>query len=767
MPYPAGTITITLQQILNVDLRGWYATAFNVPHGVHGPLPLDANSRAYVVAVVNQRIMGRSTRIPDGVPANYVLAPGGIWTYKLRIQPGDAIHIEVQVWLDQRDTNVRLHRIQHDITVPVGAAAGAGGVAWNVGNVVQHLQAGLLDFDVTVDPMPGGNLDRVAPVMPADLIHRLSVIFAAERKVAIEITRVDGLYQPRLPVRSVIPSPPPALTAGGRLSQPVAGYKSLDDRGRIFLNRDLNGAWTANRQRIRLRAEVTARLVPLDGAELIWRVAYPDDPSDDLPRVFRLDGPILDAADYGPSIDGDPTPQHQGASSGGNDIYGAIPNPPWQAVPNYAMRSATAATVITSLVRIPLANHPAAQWASEVELDCPDSGGDRLIVEVGLETDIGLGFVCGDRTGIMSVWERVSVDYYWMDQRMGHGPAALHLPVSEVPRHFEPAFVQLDFEPEQTVPPTWTRRHMADSEQSLELQTANFITNVFLHNGQAGWFCLVAAKLPYPLPADPGVVQEAGVQVTIGRGQWWEYIEVPFNWRNVAAAAAGLVTLSWGNPVTSVQFDVISDELVPGRTITLMPLDITDGFTGHDSNGSLTHAYATMRYYSAQGSRPEAGAWTGGHPGFGAPSPITARIETPGARYTAGISPPVRPGGHGAEYFAGRTIVFTHHGSYADTSHGVVIPQPNVNAKLETVIVHELTHAFGMPHKCGKLEPTIRRTTSCAMNYDNHWITQDLNDHLWPRTDGRVGPELCARHVREVRRVHLEDNLGLRFLLWQ
>ena len=46
------------------------------------------------------------------------------------------------------------------------------------------------------------------------------------------------------------------------------------------------------------------------------------------------------------------------------------------------------------------------------------------------------------------------------------------------------------------------------------------------------------------------------------------------------------------------------------------------------------------------------------------------------------------------------------------------------------------------------------------MNYQPNWMV-DHARNLIPGTDRKVGIDLCGRHIKEVRRVRLQDNPGL------
>src|SRR5262249_12296544 len=100
---------------------------------------------------------------------------------------------------------------------------------------------------------------------------------------------------------------------------------------------------------------------------------------------------------------------------------------------------------------------------------------------------------------------------------------------------------------------------------------------------------------------------------------------------------------------------------------------------------------------------------------------------------------------NGVKYFGGRTIIFTHHPGHL--APGVMPPAPrdDFDEQATIAMVHELTHAFGLPHKCGAYHWRTPRTATCAMNYPPNWML-DAADQLLRGTDSKVGLELCARH---------------------
>jgi hypothetical protein len=188
-------------------------------------------------------------------------------------------------------------------------------------------------------------------------------------------------------------------------------------------------------------------------------------------------------------------------------------------------------------------------------------------------------------------------------------------------------------------------------------------------------------------------------------------------------------------------------------TMVLEGNDITPLFTGHDTDGSLDKATASyMAFYPRHQTRPGGTSLVSG--GYGIPDGAHVEIKRPGAWMVSGISPPVPHHLLGTgEYFAGRTIIFTLHGKFSD--------DPKDFAKeIVRVVVHELVHAFGMPHKCGNWDWRTKRETSCCMNYSDTWLV-DANQHLQFDTVGKEGDHVCGRHLMEVRRVHLDRNVGL------
>jgi len=78
----------------------------------------------------------------------------------------------------------------------------------------------------------------------------------------------------------------------------------------------------------------------------------------------------------------------------------------------------------------------------------------------------------------------------------------------------------------------------------------------------------------------------------------------------------------------------------------------------------------------------------------------------------------------------------------------------------QSVVVHELVHAFGMPHRCGYFDFTTPRRPTCCMNYSDTWMA-DAQHNLIPGTEDKCSPNMCGLHLKEVRRVRLQMNKAL------
>jgi hypothetical protein len=152
----------------------------------------------------------------------------------------------------------------------------------------------------------------------------------------------------------------------------------------------------------------------------------------------------------------------------------------------------------------------------------------------------------------------------------------------------------------------------------------------------------------------------------------------------------------------------------------------------------------TDTYYLRHRGRSPSHVWESGGMGFA--ENVYIEAERPGAFETSGLSPSAVSGGK--EYFAGRLLIFTK--AFDATSL-------DEDDALST-IVHEFTHAFGYPHKCGYYGWPQPPKFSCSMNYYSTWLYRIGTRQLQRFKPGESGAHLCSKHLAGVREVHLEDN---------
>jgi hypothetical protein len=654
-------------------------------------------SAPYAVGRIGERVFGRSSPISG---AELDLSKETV-AWRLEIAGDKPVAIAIDIYDERGD----------------GGPKKLGGLSRSIGSsdLDKCLEIGT-DFKLLCD-VSARRLDRASPVavVPRTAVGTKSrATLRAPDSALVELTGIAGLYAP---------------SATGKPGQVRAeakpGYISGDNAGRVYLNTDLGLQWTKDVQQIELTAEVSIKAgrLPKD-AKLKWSVLDIDDPTNDDPGFHIQWGRYVDASDY------DAKGAHRGARAADNEGKPAK-NPRWEEVGTFKLSGATAQQCTTEIVGT----------ESKVVFHCPDVAGDNFIIAVEIDTKEKLDRR-GHQTGIITMWHRIQVD----NIRMSSG---IPLPMDRVPVFFEPCCVQLDCAPETVVA---DRQFMAPKDDILSDESAKYVGTVF--KPRPGWFCVISALEPHPLPSIKGKtlftgkakLQQGGSGANVA-----EYIEVAG-----AHPDADFADLTFAGG--TVGFKVFSADVttVAGNTITrcwLSPHDAQPDFTAGD--GSLKHAYKVTYNYSPRLTIHAGKAKAGG---YGMPVDVDVKVMSPGAFYTAGISPSVDAGGQA--YFAGRTVMFTHHGAYYDAAKNQ--PKPDAAERLLGTIVHELVHAFGMPHKCGYFDFRTPRAKTCCMNYRPNWMVDDARQ-LITGTNGRTGNDVCGRHLKEVRRVHLEDNKGLKW----
>jgi hypothetical protein len=718
MVLPLASVHVTLDRVTGLD-----------PGGLgHARMP-------FALAVIGPRGLGRRLlRAADLTASHAITLHGPQAPYEVELTPTveEEIPVGLFLWNDKGLEGCET----------LGAVRGAIPLPWADGPLRLTGTNGLgLECTMRVVRVPAQGRRVAVPRRPLrdQGPHAvLSVAPIATPMVVVTIVEVQGLYKPGA-------TAPRDAGRAARQAEYLAGYRSEDDRGRIYLERDLQGGWARETQLIELTAELTPLgvAIPPD-ARIKWTVIDPDDPSNDgrlngsfgpviddqRPNVLEEWGPDLDPNDYDPpAADGSQAPR--GARGDDNQ---ASPATAFQEVPGYALEGAAPPEAYTAV----------AAGRSKVRVLCPGHAGDNLIVRAELATGASVQIIAA-QTGVMTLWHRIDVEY----RRM---PGARDLSLTGVADVFRTAFVQMDFTPPLPAP---DQESFGADFASSETALRQYIERTFAHRGQGGWFYLLSAQVMFPftrqqMPADmmdATFGQNPGSPARPAPGAWGP----PMDFVMVQGVYPRVGTVYVEVPGGGLlQFFVAAQRSyrAMNRTVfVLHPHDIQDQFEAGD--GSESNAYAHTVYYYLSG-RLDGSFEPGGYRISG-----TGRVMLQAESLNpAGISPAIElhPG---QRYFAGRTVVFTEGSS------------PDGDMEF---IVHELVHGFGLPHKCGCYGFTPGFATaggvarpSCLMNYGGHAMIVDRGRRLAdaPRPPPNGGGLLCGKHIRELRRTVLSHNPAL------
>jgi hypothetical protein len=684
---------------------------------------------------------GRSRPIPDAGGDFDLTAEASPWVFETDVYPHCDLALQVNLEEDHGDDAAPVARNK---TLTPQSKMGFGIIEdpWTSG--VRTI--GFVQVNVTttlVNPADQAFLAR------ANGESKPSGTLTIFQGYLVEITDIVGLYKPKGTYCPGRPLPASEVVQAG--SERIAGYISADNRGRIFTNRLPDGTWASDTQYIDVQVKVTAfgGLTIPEGTKIDWSIEDADDPTNEAKDFHRDWGRYVDANDYdgagnplGAQV-GDNAAAFAPGNTDESKLFGAAAASPggrWAAAAGGPAPSVASRTEADT----PLTLADPATGKSSVRIHCMKVLGTNLRLRAEL---IGApaGYpVFNASTGVMTMWSRIDVEMV----RMAGAPSVGGAP-QLIPKAFLPACVQLDFQPERVVPGALDKAELSGSDDGAVFHSAveTWVSNAFSHAGQPGWFFMGLARLPYPRPADGGggtlVVDDSTYKFS------GDKVEVSGD-----ASNAAYVEVAWkapdGKPL-SAGFGVSSSVVTAGKTvIKLWPNDAVPEFTGFDADGSTTHAYTTQIFFFPKAEKHSSAApLVPG--GFGAPE-IGAKVSVfaPGKTITAGISPTLKNALHPDKaFFAGRTVVFTE-----------AFNPANLEKAVASVMVHEFIHAFGMPHKCGHWNWRTKRERSCCMNYFNTWLL-DATNHIVPETVNLMSSDMCGRHLMEVRRVHLEKNLGL------
>jgi hypothetical protein len=668
---------------------------------------LSEASNPYVLAWIGARRIGRS-RVLDLADT----------TFRLDLDPAGFVHelaasgdvaVRVEIWDDA------------DASGPIASVSGAVGAPF-------HSEKRTLEgtFSVTMTvrarrlPPP---LEAVAPRVAegTDSLATLRLVDA----VAVTIENVRGLYRPT-----------GTFAYGARAAVHVDGYTSEDDLGRIYLNRTVEGHWYANHQQIdvSVRIHVLRGILP-EGAKVRWTVLDVDDPFNDDPGTHREAGLYCDHLDYDPK-----TGRHLG--SRGHDNEGKPDYPPvWQAAGGHALHIESPGGARTDI----------RNGVSRVILHCPSLAGDNLALKVEIVAD-------GDFesfpafTGIMTMWNRFDVENVRMK-------SAASLPF-EVPfLGFRAACIQIDVQPERVVPDQDT---LGKTEATYRKNQRYSIARHLKHHLQPGWLAALAALEAWPLP-EPGPPLDVEI-VSIGRRRdapidAWDVIRLRGDFsdegRPKDVPRPYRFTLRWEEEDAAHEAEFLSSapiRYLPEEGVSICripPHDINNDFTPHDWGSSKKFG---LRWQSSP---------SGSRTGYALPwEGVSITVDPEGNRplrgETLGGRNLTRP--HGA----GQVLIFTR----AIAKALGAVSEETFRTELGITLFHELTHSVDSPHMCGAWNYETGRRSSCVMNYQGQWLCEPdppTSGKLIPDTERIPQAGLCARHIKVLRRTHMEDNPALRW----
>lgn len=535
---------------------------------------------------------------------------------------------------------------------------------------------------------PGSGSNATTPVQ-----NQVQQCPLANIAFTVVIIEIKGLYKPGVDDRAVRPA------GTTKNSGYVAGYKSDDDMGRIFTNRDMNNNWSKDNQCIEITARVTwtpsACALPA-GTKIKWTWEDPDDPTNEDPRVHPDVGRLIDPNDYT-----------------GTTKTGANPNdnnPRGKATATEQLEQIDAQYALTGNETVV---NP-ANSLSKVRFKVSDAAGDNYrITAEAVHPNVTTSTL--DQTGIMTVWDRIEIEYVKMS-------SATELPVTQIAQHYEIACVQVDVSERRVVTGASDMAYMGTVDLLAYNECVNYCTSSreFNHEGQGGWFFMVAANRYMPAQTAnilyEGNAVSQGSRVRLPSGTT---LSLPPKVVRVFNSSR-IVGMSAPKPNDyDLHIKFVVDSRI-GRDLNIEPHEFHQV---QNPNTSFLDAYLSD-YGFANGSS----------------IPVQVLSEGDEALITTGISP-----GGTISNFAGKLIVFTENSSTSEM--------------LED-LCHELCHAFDNAHQCGNWDWENKATrTSCCMVY---WF-QFVLDNSTPRrpiqwTQNRQSANLCGPHIIRIRDYHLEDN---------
>jgi hypothetical protein len=523
--------------------------------------------------------------------------------------------------------------------------------------------------------------------------------------LVVRFVEIKGLYQGGVDDREEFEE---GTTKGASY---VPGYASRDDRGRIFINRDLDGKWKRDTQGIEITVRVDPPSVPIPpGTEIEWTFYDPDDVSNQDPQMEKDAGAILDPNDYAKNKAG---------------LIEVDDNDPNGEATNKAGFASVGGKFPLSGDKTPI--DPGTRL-SKVRFDVSNIAGDNYIVWAKITPKDPITQTFPAVTGIMTVWNRIDVEYVKMK-------SADDLPMSELPVYFDMAFAQIDVSKKREVKGDADKPFMGSNDKEADAACDDYASSKgqFTMEGKPGWFFVASASRPLPEMHEfviyEGDAFAQGRWIRLPKGADLPVYDTPAEVRIFNPEKLKGVAKPWpANPDLYTIFTV--EDTVLHNEAWWLFLEVHDFHEVDQPDTSFLDANLV-----------DYGFWDG------APISIQVLSEGEETHYATGISPGgTKIGDH--SYFGGKVIVFTK-----------VRPAD----WLLTTLTHELCHAFDNSHKCGNR--TWNKGSprpSCAMCYLRAFLLDDKKPRKPVRwTQNLNSAHFCAQHLRRMRDYHLQDNPGL------
>ncbi len=275
---------------------------------------------------------------------------------------------------------------------------------------------------------------------------------------------------------------------------PKWAYKSTDDKGRIYSNRTPELTPEDDKQYI----DVTVNIKPPDltlpeEATILWNLSDPDDPSNEAGGIGKYSQAILDPNDFkageylaqrpndntGEVESHMPTNHYFEPISEDSKEYTFKPN---SLTPEKVKIGNVDASVETKII----------DGVSKIRIHVSDDGGDNFKLAVKLENggDAVPTKCMKDKTGIMTVWKRLDVEYRLMEPKRPLNTEALEDVMQD-------AYVELRIPPkaEKLTP---AQNFIDPKNVGYEQKAVDLVRKKFINQDEKQWHFLAGCKAASP-----------------------------------------------------------------------------------------------------------------------------------------------------------------------------------------------------------------------------------------------------------------------------